>query len=220
MIVEVLTDHPIALDSPDHIHPWGTAHDNSICLAFNEKLRALFDRKPSVLDLGCSGGGMVKSLLDEGHFAIGIEGSDYSKVHDRAEWVHLADTYLFTADITEHFLIVDAQTDTVAFDVVTLWEVLEHIHADALPALFQNIGNHLKPDGFVIASVCQGQDASSGFALHQTVQLEPWWTATFAMLGWRGHPDIVDRFGADMVRGGDNATGSFHVVLTRANGAF
>lgn len=57
----VETDYPVALDSPDHIIPWGTARDNSSNLRFNSKLYRLFDftnRYPKVLDLGCSGGGL------------------------------------------------------------------------------------------------------------------------------------------------------------------
>lgn len=37
----VITDKPVATDSPDHIKPFGTAMDNSTCAEFNKKLFAL-----------------------------------------------------------------------------------------------------------------------------------------------------------------------------------
>jgi hypothetical protein len=73
------TSKPIAYDSPDHIQPHGTASNNTTSPRFNGKL---FEYIPAgevrLLDIGCSGGGLVKSILDEGGFGIGIEGSDYS----------------------------------------------------------------------------------------------------------------------------------------------
>ena len=53
----------------------------------------------ALLDIGCSGGGFVRDLLDDGHIAIGLEGSDYSKKSRRAEWAIIPD-FLFTADVT------------------------------------------------------------------------------------------------------------------------
>ena len=38
-----------------------------------------------VLDLACAGGGMVRSFLDEGIEAVGIEGSDTAKREGRAQ---------------------------------------------------------------------------------------------------------------------------------------
>lgn len=68
---DVITEHPIAFDSPDHFDAehGGAGNDNSRNPHFNERLFKLFEgqgRRPSVLDLGCAGGGLVKSLLDEG----------------------------------------------------------------------------------------------------------------------------------------------------------
>ena len=72
LIVEVTTDKPVAIDSLDHIHPWGTKQDNSKNLRFNKKI---FNWMPienlRVLDIGCSGGGFVKSMHDAGALAIG-----------------------------------------------------------------------------------------------------------------------------------------------------
>jgi 2-polyprenyl-3-methyl-5-hydroxy-6-metoxy-1,4-benzoquinol methylase len=77
--IRVVTDKPVALDSPDHLHPWGTTRDNSVNLAFNRRLSWWIPASMlRVLDLGCAGGEFVKSILDLGGISIGIEGSDYS----------------------------------------------------------------------------------------------------------------------------------------------
>ncbi len=71
-----------AYDSPDHLVPWGTRWDRSTNRGrFNEKLWLLYPKTHvvKVLDLGCSGGDFVKSCIDDGHFAVGIEGSTFSR---------------------------------------------------------------------------------------------------------------------------------------------
>src|SRR5262249_488147 len=95
------TSKPVAYDSPDHLGPVGTANDNTTNPRFNRKLFAYL---PDVrlLDIGCAGGGLVKSIIDDGGFAVGIEGSDYSKQRRRAEWATIPDR-LFTADAAGAF---------------------------------------------------------------------------------------------------------------------
>ena len=70
-----------------------------------------------VLDLGRSGGDSVKSSIDDGQFAVGIEGSTFSKDRMRSVWTildHLPRGYdieldfpllraWFTCDITRPF---------------------------------------------------------------------------------------------------------------------
>lgn len=209
-MIVVHTEKPIALDSPDHLVPLGTRQDNSVNRAFNRKLRALLIASPRVLDLGCAGGGMVASFLEDGDFAVGVEGSDYSKARQRAAWADWPGN-LVTADITEPFdLKIDFEP--VRFNVVTLWEVFEHIVTDKLPILMDNIARHLEPDGLVIASICTVPDVYEGMAMHQTVKPREWWLDMFSSHGWKNNPNVVAFFGDDMVR---NVPNSFHVVLTR-----
>src|SRR4051812_27451294 len=86
--VSLTATRPVAIHSPDYIEPWGTRRDNSRNRRFNHKLYKLFLNRRSlrILDLGCSGGGFVRDCIDDGHFAVGLEGSDYSKRVGRAEW--------------------------------------------------------------------------------------------------------------------------------------
>lgn len=172
--ITIITNKPVAFDSPDYIYPWGTARDNSKNTAFNRRLFWWFleKEKPRVLDLGCSGGGFVKTVLDNGCFTIGIEGSDYSKKNRRAEWATIPDN-LFTADITEPFKLLE-NNKIVKFNIITAWEVIEHIKKDKLKVVFDNIDIHLNPNGIVIMSVSTKNDVIGGINLHQIIESKAW----------------------------------------------
>ena len=208
-MVEVETGHPVATDSPDHLQPWGTARDNSRNPRFNERLYRLFETPPRVLDLGCSGGGFVRDCLDDGCFAVGIEGSDYSKRMLRAEWPRLADRFLFTADITKPFTVNEQ------FDVVTAWEVLEHLPREGLEQFCANVKRHLAPAGLAIFSISSTEEVIHGTRLHQTVESKRWWTQEFARNGLTHLPAFEDYFNGQYVRGPlQNAPDSFHLILS------
>lgn len=216
--IRVITNKPVAYDSPDHMQPHGTANDNSENLAFNWKLHDWIPKtKICILDLGCSGGGFVKSIIDSGGFAIGIEGSDYSKLRQRAEWANIPQ-YLFTADITEPFQIVEVDDDgnesPLKFNVITAWEVIEHLKVDQIAQTFDNISRHLADNGVIIMSVCPIDDVIDGINLHQTVQEKAWWIDLFTSYGYKNQPRLIKYFNRDWIR---NDFPSFHVVLTRNN---
>lgn len=217
--LEIITDKPIAYDSPDHIQPWGTARDNSTNEEFNRKLTWwLPNSQLRVLDIGCSGGGFVKSILDGGAFAVGVEGSDLSKRTKRAEWATIPGN-LFTADATVPFQLVERHSNgersPLVFNVITAWEFIEHIHERDLPAVFQNMSRHLEQNGVIILSISPNSDVINGVQLHQTIQGVPWWINKLTELGFENHPRAVEFFAEHFVRGGGNAPNSFHVVLTR-----
>jgi cyclopropane fatty-acyl-phospholipid synthase-like methyltransferase len=174
------------------------------------------------MDLGCSGGGMVRSFLEDGHTAIGLEGSDVSKKLRTGEWDNCP-LHLFTADITSPFEVRDSNDQPMKFDLITSWEVLEHITENKLPGLMENIRNHLAPGGIFVGSVAMFPDAdpSTGAVYHVTLQSQDWWLAKFAEHGFkvvRNHPYLPE----DYVRGngmslkdwypGDGL--GFHVVLS------
>lgn len=218
--IHVETNHPVALGSADHQQPWGTARDNSRNPEFNAKLYELFkDRFPlRVLDLGCSGGGFVRECLDDGCLAVGIEGSDFSKKTGRAEWATLADRRLFTADVTKPFTIsaeAGGVTQPLQFDVITSWEMLEHIAKEDLAVLADNIKRHLAPGGLFIGSVSPLPEVINGVTLHLTVEEKPWWVDRFAQDGLTNSDQYIPWFNGQYVRGPrQNAPGSFHVFLS------
>ena len=126
------------------------------------------------LDLGCSGGQLVKDFLDLGWRSVGLEGSDYSLKHRRANWFTLANTNLFTCDVTKPFKIT-ADGILAKFHIITMWEVLEHIETEKLPHLFNNIIDHLENGGYFIASTTSVSDIHNGVDLHQTKWTNEQW---------------------------------------------
>src|SRR5256885_3495478 len=67
--LEVMTNYRVAFSSPDHLVPFGTKQDNStnekFVLHMNALVRSEFHTEtPCFMDLGCSGGQLVKDFKD------------------------------------------------------------------------------------------------------------------------------------------------------------
>ncbi|MBX7156824.1 MAG: class I SAM-dependent methyltransferase [Verrucomicrobiae bacterium] len=170
--IEVITQYPIAFESPDHIAPKGTAENNStnkkFILHMDRLLSNSFPKQTlNVLDLGCSGGQMINDFLNLCWVGVGLEGSDYSLKRKRANWGTLANRNLFTCDITKPFQ-VNFDKSKAKFHLITAWEVLEHIATPDLLQLFRNISDHLEVGGCFIASTTPTPDIHEGIELHQT----------------------------------------------------
>lgn len=188
------TDHPIAEDSPDHIQPRATARDNSINRNFNERLLNLYkERKPSVLDFGCAGGGMVRTLIDDGCVAVGLEGSDYSLKQKRAEWAVIPDN-LFTCDLGYPFTLHTGDGKPYEFDVITAWEFVEHLPEERLPQMVENMRKHLKLNGLIIGSTNSQQSVFDGVEHHLTQKPMWWWSELFGEHGFRRQIDKESYF--------------------------
>ena len=225
-LFKVNTNKSVASESHDQQWPRGTLADNSTNPRFNLKLYDYFDNRNDlrVLDLGCSGGGFVRSFLEDGYTAIGLEGSDASKKLRSAEW-ETCRHHLFTTDITASFSITDLNDQDMTFHCITQWEVLEHIPADKLDVLFDNINRHLADDGIFVGSIDMAPDGNpvTGAVYHVTLESESWWLARFAKAGLV--PVTDHQFTTiDYVRGNgvglkdwDPADGDgFHVVLKKS----
>lgn len=196
----VQTAYPVAVDSVDHLHPRGTKNDNSTNPEFNRRLFAhLVGRTPVVLDLGCSGGGFVESILQMGGIAVGVEGSDYSKRLGRAAWERIPEN-LFTADIGKPFLILSSGF-LCSFSVITMWEVLEHLNVDQLEVLMLNLHAHTRHGALFVCSVNTRQDHFEGIDYHATVHSSEWWEGFFGDRGWLLRWDLYDVFHPHWVRG-------------------
>ena len=181
----VETDFPVAYDSSDHLYPDGTINDNTRHPRFCLACENFFQRKLSYLDIGCSGGGMVLDFLLKGHLGIGIEGSDISLKGNRAEWRLLPDC-LFTADVTKPFKVLENDSaQTKRFDVISAWEMLEHIHEEDLEQLFKNVSGHLAEGGIFVGSI--GTNTAfdkTGHHLHMSVQEPEWWMEKMHLYGF------------------------------------
>jgi len=184
------TEHPIAAQSKDHLYPKGTKMAFS-CPELLDDLAVYFGRPYSLLDLGCAGGGFVLDAIERGNAAVGIDGSDYSLTTRRPEalahpsergvgednWRRLGGSNLFTADVTKPFEL-KRDGKRVQFDVVTAWELLEHIPKPDLLPLMDNIGSYLAPGGLFCASIATCHDTfqtPGGIDMHETVEPEEWW---------------------------------------------
>ncbi len=213
-------EREVAYTSADNIMPWGTRRDNSKNRRFNEKLYLLYNIQNNwikILDMGCSGGGFVRDCLNDGCLAVGLEGGDWSKNSKRAEWATIPD-YLFTCDVTgdfDLFLKKDGQYERLQFDVVTSWELIEHIAENDLAKLAANVKNHLLPSGLWIMSVSPNEEIIRGIRLHRTVKPKAWWINKFEELGFVHLNEYVDFFRTQFVRGPKyGGSDSFHLVLS------
>lgn len=223
--VQIETKHPVAVYSDDHIHPKGTGVDNTRCPRFVGTMQRAIGDKLAFLDLGCSGGGLVFDFLLAGHDAYGIDGSDFSAKNKRAMWGILPDR-LFTADVSKPFRLHTDGT-TKLFNVISAWEMLEHIGTDDLETVFQNIDTHLHPDGVFIASVATEDDFHDGVNLHKTVQPRTWWLEQCSAFGFETLDLGIET--EDFPRGSGNPIAldwsyrtnpekGFHLVLRRRLG--
>lgn len=228
--VTVETEHPVALGSDDHRFPRGTKNDNTRYPRFCYKCEQVFGRQVRFLDLGCAGGGLVLDFLLRGHFAIGLEGSDYSLTWQRAEW-RLVPGHLFTCDVTKPFTIrLRSSADPLEFDIISAWEVLEHIPETALPQFFSNIARHLADGGFFVASVAtfEDRDPETGAVWHATVRPRGWWVAMAERTGFASVDGVFDAYDFPRLPGGTPSLSAdrytvvdprrgFHLVLRRRN---
>ena len=203
LIIE--TDNPVAYDSIDHTHPSGTIRDNTLCRSFVAACEKYYKKKISYLDLGCSGGGLVRNFLENKNFSIGVEGSNISYLKGRAEWSRIP-RHLFTADITKPYNIKSLKNNTnFKFNVIGAWEVMEHLPEESLPELCRNIYNHLSDDGIFTASI-----ATHPLPHHICLHEEDWWTETFSKNGLKkiSHSEIFKN--EDFPRGGPDDWPSNH----------
>lgn len=223
--LRLVAERPVALDSADHLHPRGTAADDTRHPRFVSACEALFPgRTLHHLDLGCAGGGLVWDFLSAGHQSWGVEGSDYSQRARRAYW-RVAPGRYFTADITRPFQLIRGDGRPAIFEVITAWEVLEHIAEADLPTLFGTIRTALTADGLFVASISTLPEAEGGVVWHATLRDRAWWLARAAENGLVPSSRGFDA--ADFPRGSGNPrspdldfrrdpAAGFHLVLQPA----
>lgn len=171
---KVVCERELAFDSPDHLVPHGTMQDNSTSLEFIKETEMRLGKNLYHMDLGCSGGQLVVDMNTRGHHSLGLEGSDYSRKHSRANWPEWDQKALFTCDISRPFEVF-SDNDLVKFDIITAWEVLEHIKEEDLPGLFKRIHRQLKPTGLFVCTICPVPWIIEGVDLHQCCLPWEWW---------------------------------------------
>jgi cyclopropane fatty-acyl-phospholipid synthase-like methyltransferase len=179
MKIKIITNNPVAEYSKDHTVPKGTKADNTKNNSFITKVIKV-KNEVRYLDLGCAGGGFVQQFIEQGQFAIGVDGSDYSQIHKRAEWGIIPNN-LFTADITKPFYFLNEENNNnVLFNVISAFDVLEHLKEEELEGFFNNLKLNLSKDGHFICSIAEFEDAG----YHHTLKPASWWIDKFKENGF------------------------------------
>jgi ubiquinone/menaquinone biosynthesis C-methylase UbiE len=101
-----------------------------------ERITGMPDGRP-LLDVGCYTGVFVEIAARHGWDAWGVEPSRWAVTQAQARGLHVVQGTLDTADLPEAY-----------FDVVTLWDVIEHV-TDPQRTL-QQVRRLLKPEGWVV----------------------------------------------------------------------
>jgi len=221
MKIKLECKRELAYDSPDHISPRGTSQDSSKNPRFNRKIYNLLDKgkkQLNILDLGCSGGGFIRECINDGCFAIGLEGSDYSQKIKRAEWAIIPE-YLLTCDITKDFKLFK-DNDRILFDLITSWEVLEHPEEKNINGVIQNIKNNLSENGIFVASISNFSDICNGLELHQCNKPKEWWRNKFEKAGLYERKELYNYFNKQYIRGRYEKDYNFHIIFSKRDGEF
>lgn len=210
--VLVVSDNKVAVDSPDHICPVGTKSDNSTNGKYIKEVEEYFNgEKKNLLDIGCAGGQLAVDFAQNGHFSLGVEGSSYPIENERENWVSYHGTVLHTADLTKPYH-VEKDGEKILFDLISAWEVIEHIHPDDLDNFFNYILSNLKPGGIFVGSINVSKDErilpnGEKIVLHQSVfPKEVWMNEILPKKHLKPYPF------KEWVRGGPS---SFHIALIK-----
>ena len=161
MSYSIVTNHPIAETSLDHIFPKGVKNDKggpkylwtgSYNPFVDDVVKHFRQDNLPVLDLGASSGYLVNDFLVKGCDVVGIEGSDWPIINKAIHWETWHNIRLFNADISKPFQLLKDNTPA-SFKLINAWEVVEHLHPDGLNTFTENVYNHLDDDGIFVMSV-------------------------------------------------------------------
>jgi len=153
-MITVNTDYPIAIDSLDHINPYGCVQDSNTNYDYIDEIKNHFTNKQlKVLDIGCAGGQLMVDHHNKGDIAVGLEGSSNAlNGKGKDNWIIFKDNVLFLCDASRPYSI-QLNDDTIKFDYIQSWEVIEHIPGERLDTFFTNIKNHLDDNGLFCGSI-------------------------------------------------------------------
>jgi len=204
--MNIKTQYPVAVNSYDHIYPYGTIQDNYSNTELVQKLKNLGIK--TLLDIGCAGGAFVEELILNGIESIGIEGSDINLQNGRAAWATIPKN-LFTADVTKPFTITKDKLP-VKFDVITAWEFFEHIEESDLGGVMENIDKHTRWGSQLICSVSNFPSPHMGVDLHRTKKNKDFWIHWFETYNFI-HDEWMERY----YEGNVVRNGTFNFMLRK-----
>jgi SAM-dependent methyltransferase len=181
-MIKVITNNSLALESPDFLvqqeknlkMSFSAAEDNSTSAAFIDAVSNFFANRRSgdvsslklnVLDLGCGGGQLIVDFSQQSftNVCVGLDG--VAGALGRENW--LTYNMFHNVDLSKDYTIVDSQNEMVKFDLITSWEMIEHLHPTELDIFFRNMHKHLKSDGVFLGSIAMFPDIRDEFGYHQ-----------------------------------------------------
>ncbi|MEM9775017.1 MAG: class I SAM-dependent methyltransferase [Chloroflexota bacterium] len=107
----------------------------------SERIDRYFDQPGKVLDIGCATGLFLGAMQQNGWECTGIEPSQYASEYARSQY----GLEVVTGTLE------DTQMPSNSFDVVTMWDVLEHVD-DPMETL-NEVNRLLKPNGLLVVSL-------------------------------------------------------------------
>lgn len=194
MSYRIITDHPIAVTSLDHLYPKGVKNikggpgytwTDGYNPFVDEVINYFKQDNLPVLDIGASSGYLVNDFLIKGCDVVGVEGSDWPVVNNVVNWQNLHNSRLFTADVSRPFRLLKNNSPAL-FKLINAWEVVEHLHPDDLETFAENVYNHLDDDGIFVMSVSPWYESADNvhhidINLHQSheIKLHSQWEEIF-----------------------------------------
>jgi hypothetical protein len=162
---------------------------NAEIVHYISELAFSLSERPAVVEFGCGAAHQFYFFREFGiQDYVGLDGNPYFIELNR----HLA-------DFSDHFKVADLQRPVrlgldggdLKFDLVTSFEVLEHIDESHVPTFIESMKNHLKLGGVLLctASLVDGLD------VHVTVKTRDWWGEKFESAGFKEHErsaEIID----------------------------
>jgi len=176
----------IAIQSNDYLEPESTLEGIVSKPEFVRACERILEKSHiKFLDVGCGAGGLVIDFLKKGHFALGLDGSDFNKIIDNGYWNYIE--HLHTCDITEPFKFLDKEKKIINFDIITMWEVFEHIPQNLIDNVLRNIHYNIDRDGYFIGSISTipYQNDKTGTVYHVTLENKQWWSDRFFKNGFQ-----------------------------------
>jgi SAM-dependent methyltransferase len=221
-MIRLETEHPVAIESPDHLCPHGCIRDNYPSVGLIGEVTEYFDRNRIVMiDLGCAGGQFVVDFIKQGDIGIGLEGSSHALHGEgKSNWKKYHNKNLFFCDISKDFQLF-LNEEPLKADFIHSEEVFEHISEDNLDILFDNIKKHLKPSGICAFGISlvpdiqvrdlEGNEVNPPYnendsnlkfyKLHQSVFPATWWK------------EKIEKNGFEILDGGRNDENHFGYIF-------
>lgn len=175
----------VALNSLDNIEPESTFEGEVSKPQFVTACERVTDKQYlRFLDIGCGSGALIMDFLLRGHFAVGIDGSDACKKFNKGYWNSIPN--LHNCDITKPFEFKQPQNDIpLLFDVISMWEVFEHIPESECANVLKNVSACLSDDGIFVGSISllEYVHPRTGVPYHVTLKDKQWWAELFLSSG-------------------------------------